>query len=188
MPNDSTTNWWPFPPKTREAQFDEKWAFVAKKERHCDRDDPKDDRKGDHWDHVAIDPEHRLVLSVIPGRRTADHCQFLAEDFHRRTGGRIMNLLTSDEYPAYAAAILEVYGQVVQPQRQGHCGRFPKPYKVPPKDLIYATVHKTRENNRVVDVQTRLIFGSQAGLKRALKNSAVSDVVNTVFVERENGT
>ena len=43
-------------------------------------------------------------------------------------------------------------------------------------------------NNRVVEVETRLIYGSQAGLKRALKNSAVSDSVNTVFVERQNGT
>ena len=29
-----------FPPLTREVQFDEKWAFVAKKEKHCDPDDP----------------------------------------------------------------------------------------------------------------------------------------------------
>lgn len=106
---------------------------------------------------MAIDPEQRLVLSVIPGRRTADHCQFLVEDFHRRTGGRIMNLLTSDAYSAYPGAILEVYGQVVQPERQGNCGRFPLPYKVPPKELVYATVQKTRENNRVVDVETRLL-------------------------------
>ena len=161
---------------------------MGKKEKHCDRDNPKDDRCGDHWDHVALDPEHRLVLSVIPGRRTADHRQFLVEDFHRRTGGRIMNLLTTDEYPAYAGAILEVYGAVVQPERQGNCGRFPKPYKAPPKDLVYATVHKTRENNRVVDVETRLIYGSAAALKRALKHSAVSAVVNTVFIERQNGT
>ena len=91
-------------------------------------------------------------------------------------------------HPAYAAAILEVYGQVVQPERQGPCGRFPLPYKVPPKGLVYATVHKTRENNRVVAVETRLIYGNQAALKRALKDSAVSDAVNTVFVERQNGT
>src|SRR5579859_5193637 len=28
-----TTNSWVFPPKTREAQFDEKWSFVGKKEK-----------------------------------------------------------------------------------------------------------------------------------------------------------
>ena len=58
-------------PRTRQAQFDEKWAFVAKKEAHCDRDDPADDNKGDYWDHVAFDPEHRLVVVVVPGRGTS---------------------------------------------------------------------------------------------------------------------
>jgi hypothetical protein len=35
-----TTSWSPFPPRTREVQFDEKWAFVAKKEANCDPTDP----------------------------------------------------------------------------------------------------------------------------------------------------
>jgi len=44
-------------------QFDEKWSFVGKKEKHCDPDDPDDAEQGDNWDHVALDPEHRLVVS-----------------------------------------------------------------------------------------------------------------------------
>ena len=60
------TNWWLFPPRTREVQLDEKWAFVGKKEEHCDPTDPADAKQGDHWDHVALDAEHRLVLSVVP--------------------------------------------------------------------------------------------------------------------------
>ncbi len=63
-----TTSWWPFPPYTREVQFDEKWSFVHKKQRNCDPDDPADDHCGDYWDYVAYDPEHKLVLAVIPGR------------------------------------------------------------------------------------------------------------------------
>ena len=60
------TSWWFFPPHTREGQFDEKWAFVGKKEKHCDPQDPQDAYQGDNWDHVAYDPEHRLVLAVVP--------------------------------------------------------------------------------------------------------------------------
>jgi hypothetical protein len=37
------------------------------------------------------------VLSVIPGKRTEDKVQQLVQDFKARTGGRLMNLLTSDE-------------------------------------------------------------------------------------------
>lgn len=63
-------SWSPFPPRTREVQFDEKWAFVAKTKANCD---PTDARKGDLGDHAALDPDHRPVVSVVPGKRRADN-------------------------------------------------------------------------------------------------------------------
>jgi hypothetical protein len=47
---------------------------------------------------------------------------------------------------------------------------------------------KIRENNRVVQVETRIVYGTKAGVAKALKASAVSTSVNTGFVERQNGT
>ena len=75
--------------------MDEKWSFVGRKQAHCESDNPL---QGDCWDHVAFDPEHRLVVSVVPGKRTTENLQKLVEDFKRRTGGRIMDLITTDEY------------------------------------------------------------------------------------------
>jgi IS1 family transposase len=137
---------------------------------------------------VALDAENRLVVSVVVGRRTEEQTQALVEDFHRRTGGRVMNLLTSDENPAYATAILEVYGETVTPRPTGRPGRPRAAYKKPPKKLVYATVHKTRENNRVVKVESRLIYGTAILLAAALLASSVSDHVNTVYIERHNGS
>ena len=57
-------SWSVCPPRTDEIQFDEKWAFVYKKEKHCDPLEEKDQHRGDIWDHVAFDPTHRLVLGV----------------------------------------------------------------------------------------------------------------------------
>jgi hypothetical protein len=181
-------SWWPFPPETREVQFDEKWAFVAKKEAHCDPADPADDRKGDHWDHVALDPEHRLVLSVVPGKRTAENAGELVRDFRRRTAGRLMDLITTDEYAPYRGAILEAYGETITPPRSGKRGRPRKPYKSPPAGLTYATVHKTRSKGRVVKVEQRVIFGTAQAVGAALARPASSRAVNTSFVERQNGT
>jgi hypothetical protein len=124
----------------------------------------------------------------VPGRRTEEHTRLPVEDFHRRTGGRVMNLMTSDENPAYATAILEVYGEEVTPPRRGRRGRRPAPRLAPPPDLQYATVHKVRENNRVVRVETRVVFGTWLGVLLALALSAVSKVVNTAFIERHNGS
>jgi hypothetical protein len=161
---------------------------VAKKEKRCDRDDPGDDLCGDCWDYVALDPEHRLVVSALVGKHSPDHVQPLVEDFYRRTEGRLMNLMSSDENPAYAEAILATYGEQYQPRRKGKRGRRPAPRQRPPKGLKYATVHKTREKNRVVGVEQRVIFGTRAAVDAALAVSLVSAAVNTVFVERENGT
>ena len=73
---------------------------MYKKQRNCDPADPDDDHRGDYWDHVAFDPEHKLVVAVVPGARTIENTEALVTDFRRRTEGRVMNLMTSDENPA----------------------------------------------------------------------------------------
>jgi IS1 family transposase len=181
-------NSWLFPPQTREVQFDEKWAFVGKKEKHCNPEDPEDATLGDNWDHVALDAESKLVVSVVPGKRTKENLQTLVNDFKERTGGRRMNLITTDEYAAYPDVILQAYGTEVVPKRTGKPGRPAAPYKVPPSDLIYATVHKTRKKGRVVNIDYRVVFGTEAAVKAALLLSLVSTAINTSFVERHNGT
>src|SRR5262249_3165526 len=110
-PRASTTNSWLFPPLTCEVQFDEKCNFVAKKQKNTDTDDPRDDDKGDDWDHTAVDPEHRLLLVVVPGERCAQNCKEVVQEVHDRTDGRGVMLLTSDAYAPYATAIEEVYGE-----------------------------------------------------------------------------
>src|SRR5262245_21715457 len=121
-----------FSPQTREVQCDEKWACVGKKQQHCDPADPADTAQRDNWDHVAFDPAHRLVVSVVPGKRTAAKTEGLVNDRHRRTGGRMMDLLVSNEYPAYQTAILQTYGETITPPRTGKPGRPKKPYIVAP--------------------------------------------------------
>ena len=168
--------------------MDEKWSFVAKKEKNCDEDDPEDQFRGDCWDHVAFDPEHRLVVSVVPGERTGESVRELVTDVKERLGDRAPELITTDEYTAYEGAILEAFGTKVVPPRTGKPGRPRKPYKVAPAGLHYATVHKTRKKGRVVDVVTRVIFGTAAAVEAALVKSGVSHRINTAFVERHNDT
>jgi IS1 family transposase len=182
------TNWLPFPPQTQEVQLDEKWSFVGKKERQCDPDEPADAQQGDNWDHVALDPEHRLVLSVVPGKRTAEAVATLVQEVQQRTEFRPLRLITSDEYPAYATALVDAYGEEHTPLRTGRPGRPVTATVVPSDDLVYATVHKTRENGRVVAVAEHRVFGTERALAQALEASTASTAVNTAFVERQHGT
>ncbi len=155
---------------------------------HCDRTDPADDHKGGYWDHVAFDPEHRPVVSVVPGARTIESAEAVVAEFHRRTEGRLMDLMTSDAYAAYETAILESYGETITPPRTGKPGRPRAPYKAPPKSLNYAVVEKRRQEGRVVAIGVRVVFGVVAAVLAALRLSRVSRAINTSFVERRHGT
>jgi IS1 family transposase len=135
-----------------------------------------------------LDPEHKLVVAVVPGKRTAENTEALVAEFRRRTGGRLMDLMTSDDYPAYETAILHAYGETITPPRTGKRGRPKAPYRVPPSGLTYATVTKRREKGRVIEIGTRIVFGTIAAVLAALALSKVSRAINTAFVERENGT
>jgi hypothetical protein len=135
-----------------------------------------------------LDPDHRLVVCVVPGKRTAENTVALVREFRRRTSGRLMDLITTDESAPYRGAILETYGETITPPRSGKRGRPRRSYKVPPAGLTYATVHKTRFKGRVVKVEQRVIFGTAEGVGAALARSASSRAINTSFVERQNGT
>jgi hypothetical protein len=124
---------------------------------------------------------------VIPGARTEENGQAIVGEVESRLGGEPPELMTSDEYPVYEAAIRDTFGEPVP------AGRGPgRPRVVPerrvPEGVVYATVHKHREKGRVVAVEPRLIFGSEDELEGALDESDVSHVVNTSFVERQNAT
>ncbi len=99
-----------------------------------------------------------------------------------------MNLMTSDDYPAYETAILHAYGETVTPPRTGKPGRPKAAYQAAPAGLNYAVITKRRVKGRVVEVGTRVVFGTVAAVLLALGMSEVSRAINTAFVERENAT
>lgn len=161
---------------------------MGKKEKQCDRSRTEDDGCGDCWDHLAFDPEHRLIVSLVCGRRTEELTFELVADFHARTGGRVMDLMLSDAYASYATAILVTYGVEVVPERTGRRGRPPKPYQALPEGLTYATVQKQREGGRVVAVTTQVVYGTEAAVAEALASLAIGETVNTAHEERFHGT
>ena len=95
---------------------------------------------GDRWDHVAFDPEHRLVLVVIPGKRMLENAEAFFDEVKRRLNGRAPRLITSDAYTAYETAILYAYDRS-GPKSRG----WPRNARIVPEpNLNYAVVEKTR--------------------------------------------
>jgi len=184
------TSSWLFPPRTREVQFDEMWSFVAKKQKNCDPTDPADDHKGDWWDHVARDPEHRLVLAVVPGARVRESGTEVVTEVKDRLDEQSPAHLTSDEHAVYETVIQEVFSEPVvasqEPPRPGRRPLLPE-RRLDPR-VTYATVRKERAQDRVMAVHRTVVFGSQEAVDRALRASVCSRTINTSFVERQHGT
>lgn len=170
-----------------ECQLDELWTFIYKKEKRLTALEKLAEVYGDAWIWIAFSPVCKLVPAWVVGKRTLPHARRLVFRLKSASDGQIP-FFTSDELPHYAEALLDVYGEQVQPQRKGTRGRFPKPYRVPPPELCYAVVVKKREHGRVVEVSTRLVYGTTQQVEAALQASPVSQVINTYGVERNNLT
>jgi IS1 family transposase/transposase-like protein len=170
-----------------ECQLDELWTFIAKKEAHLTPLEKVQEVYGDAWVWIAFSPVCKLVPAWVVGKRTRRPARRLVFRLKSATDGHIP-LFTSDALPHYANALLDVYGQWGQPPRKGTRGRFPKPRRMPPPALCSAVVVKERENGRVVNVTTRIVYGTTEQVEAALRASPVSGTINTYGVERHNLT
>jgi len=142
---------------------------------------------GDCWDHIAFDPEHRLVLGVIAGRRSQSHIHQLVQGVKEQLQGRVPHLISTDGFNGYAQVFQQVYGVMLQPPRpQGR--KQPAPRRLLPPQLTHAMVQKVIEGGRLTEVKRQLAIGSRQNLKAALKASSGSTKGNTSFVERHNAT
>jgi IS1 family transposase len=167
--------------------LDEKWSFVFKKRGRCCQKELEQEKVGDCWDHIAFDPEHRLVLGVVLGRRSQGHIHKLVQRTKEQLQGRVPRLISTDGFSGYAQVFQQVYGVMLKPPRpKGRKQPCPRRWLAP--QLTHAMVQKVIERGRVTEVKQQLAIGSQQNLQVALKASAVSTKVNTSFVERHNAT
>jgi len=138
----------------REAQLDEKWAFVEKKQKNCDPDKPEDATAGDQWDHTAIDVDSRFVVFLAVGKRSIETLTEVVRDFAERTGGAPPPLITTDDSSTYPEVLLKQYGETVVPSKTGKAGRPRLPHKRWPVGSVYATVNKTYAKGTVTVLTT----------------------------------
>ena len=171
----------------KEVQLDELWSFLVKKEKSLTEIDRLHTEFGDCWIWVAFDPETKVVLGYILGKRTKDNAIKLLQQVKRVLGEGCFPLFTSDELSCYKDALIEVFGVPEQPERKGTRGRLPKPRKVPGPRQKYAVVHKERKNNRIVKVERRIVLGDPKEIDQVIASSSYSKTINTSGVERVNG-
>jgi IS1 family transposase len=155
----------------------------GKKEVHCS---PEEEECGDTWDHVAIDPTSKLVVSLEVGERTQEQTMTLVKDARSRLAPGCLPAIFTDAYEGYIQAILEAFGNRYPVPRKGTTGRRPKPKLRCPQGLVCAQVKKHYSGKRVEWTEIRPIFGK--GKLEATLAKLGFKKVNTSAVERYNGT
>jgi len=141
---------------------------------------------GRHWIWASLDPESKLIINFVIGQRTLEDCKTFIKELVARM--RSKPLFTSDELPHYETALVEQFSHLETYPKTGKRGRPKKPKVVIDPDLLYATVHKTRDNGTVVKVDRTVVFGDPTRIDHAIAASKVSNSINTSFIERTNLT
>jgi hypothetical protein len=165
----------------------------GKKDKHCDPADAADAQQGSYWDHVIIDPETKLIISLVVGRRNAGTVVQVFTDFYDRTDGVLPELITTDGYAVYEAVILDTYGVWrselgLTPEEEAEFDRAGMPEFYFPVEITYATVLKEKDGGRVVEVTNQVVRGSEEQAEKTVEESEQSQTINTSFVERWLGT
>lgn len=158
--------------------------LCKKKKALSDEDFEKD--YGRHWIWASLDPESKLIINFFIGQRTLEDCKLFIKELVERI--RSKPLFTSDELPHYETALVEQFSHLETYPKTGKRGRPKKPRVVIDPELLYATVHKTRDNGNVVKVDRTVIFGDPKRIDHAIATSKVSTRINTSFIERTNLT
>ena len=127
-----------------------------------------------------------MIINFFIGQRTLEDCKLFIKELVERI--RSKPLFTSDELPHYETALVEQFSHLETYPKTGKRGRPKKPRVVIDPDLLYATVHKTRDNGNVVKVDRTVVFGDPTRIDHAIAASKVSTRINTSFIERTNLT
>jgi IS1 family transposase/transposase-like protein len=170
--------------RPRAIQFDEQWSFVKKKQKHCNADEAG--QAGDFWDHTAVAPDSKFIVSLVVGKRTQQQTQELLSDTQSRLRKRHLPVLFSDGYEGYEPAILEVFGRRYAAPKTGLVGRPCLDIIRWPQGLAYGQVVKSTKEKLSDGIHLKVIRG-KAQLLHTLSLLGY-EKINTSSVERHNGT
>ncbi len=160
-----------------------KYGHSVKKQKNVGPHDPEG--VGDVYSLTATSSESRLLICHHEGSRTIkDAVELFTELEKKRANNSPLPVFVSDDWDAFASALLEVYGIKETPEYKG-IGRKPHPLLIPPIELKYAQIMKNRVNNELVSVSQRVVYGDPEEVI-ALLCPMSKKHIHTAYAERIN--
>lgn len=93
--------------KCKRIQADEIWSFCSAKQRNVPADRKGDPNYGSMWTWVAMDPDSKLVVSYMLGKRDPFCAKVFIRDLSERLANRIQ--LTTDGLSMYVGAVEDAF-------------------------------------------------------------------------------
>lgn len=159
-------------------ELDELYSFAG--EKHPDKQESDLEQIGQHWTHVAMARESRLMLEVVVGPRTQESATELVEGAAKRLAPNCWPLWSSDGWEPYLFALTVVFAVLIHFIKGKGRGRPKDSQVVPDPRVRYGQVVKHRSGRRLISVTRRVVFGVAELIP--LKQ------ISTSLLERLNGT
>jgi len=159
---------------TASVQMDERWGYAGTK-------------KEPLWEATAIDPESRLLIGFVVGKRNEALLKELMISTKKRLKEPRDLVLMSDGEKSYETLFPTVFGEPYRPARKGVRGRFPKVRHRINRSLAHLQLIKRRQGGRVVEVRSRVAHGSQKRVNKELGQLGY-EKPNLSAIERQNAT
>ena len=163
---------------TENVELDELYSFAG--EKHPDEQESDLEEVGQHWTHVAMARESRLMLEVVVGPRTQESATKLVEGAANRLAPGCWPLWSSDGWELYLFALTVVFAVLIHFIKGKGRGRPKDSQVVPDPRVRYGQVVKQRSGRRLISVTRRVVFGVAELIP--LKE------ISTSLLERLNGT
>lgn len=160
--------------ETTSVQMDERYGYAGSK-------------KEPFWEATAIDPESRLLIGFVGGRRNEALIKELMQSTKKRLKSPKDLVLMSDGERSYESLFASIFGEPYRPARKGDRGRFPKIKHRVKRSLAHLQLIKRRQGGRVVEVRSRVAHGSWKRVEKELEKLGYQKP-NLSAIERQNGT
>ena len=130
-------------------------------------------------------PRSSFIHPVHHGKRTKEAGQIFVEKIKQNSDGEAP-LFLSDGWPSYPDVLAHAYSHEKPVPYSGR-GRPQNPIRVIDPNLKYAQVIKRKENGRLVEIEKRVIWGTEDEILDIIQEDKRGKVINTSYVESRNG-
>src|SRR6266481_660855 len=136
---------------------------------------------GDRWTFVNVLPRSGLIHTVHHGKRTQEEAEQFVQTIKRNRDGEAP-LFLSDGWQSYPDVLESTYSHE-EPVPYSGRGRPKNPIRVVDANLKYAQVIKHKRRGRLVDIEKRVIRGTEEEILDIIRTEHRGQTINTSYVE-----